>query len=197
MIDWREFGLYLEVSGPGGEGRARHLDIDDQQRRTLLHALSGSIPPVGSSASLIVRLLGAPDEATSEALRYDLGIRKDYDFVFRLAQSGAICTSFGYERRTPRQLERMLSADDDAGVLRAKLVRLGATEREVSKLLGEPDDIRMVALRILELCEWGCPWSSVWASLRAERCPCPRCRRPPRPRRACHAHVRGWAVVRR
>ncbi|HTL32226.1 MAG TPA: hypothetical protein VL326_03825 [Kofleriaceae bacterium] len=73
-------------------------------------------------------------------LRYDLGVRPEYLFEFRLSPDGQAIIDSHYTRREHRELELHLPVSrEDAKLRRAQLIELGVTATELREALGEPE----------------------------------------------------------
>lgn len=144
--DYREqemlrFGRFLEVTGPGWEGRAARLGVTVEEREALIAEFSGQLLPIGTPASTIIATIGEPHESDENALRYDLGVRPEYLFEFRVRSEEQTVVDSGYIRRHARPLTLVLpSAPTDAAALRSEMIQLGVTSQELVQALGKPEN---------------------------------------------------------
>lgn len=135
------FGRYLEVIGPDWEARAARLGVTDTEREALIAEFSRELVAIGTPASTIMATIGEPYESDDDALRYDLGVRPEYLFEFRVRSEEQTVVECGYVRREPRELASVLPASlDGATALRAEMIRLGVTAHELRATFGEPAD---------------------------------------------------------
>ena len=134
------FGKFLEVSGPGGDARASALGLDEVVRQGLIEEFSGKFG-VMTPLAQIEALLGVPDLIAESYAYYDLGLREDYLFAFRLASHEPVVVDFAYVRRKPMELPVSAPASpSEAEEVHGELVRLRATAAELLACVGEPMD---------------------------------------------------------
>lgn len=135
------FGHFLELAGPGWEARAKRLGLDPAVRDALIEEFSGNVLPMGTACSAIVAILGPPFDREGSLVRYDLGVRADYLYEFQLNEDTQTIRDSDYVRREQRELQLVLPANaKGASVVRADMIRLGVTKKELRAALGEPDD---------------------------------------------------------
>jgi hypothetical protein len=146
-LDYREqemlrFGRYLEVTGPGWEARAERLGVAGAERDALIQEdFGGQLLAIGTPASRITATIGEPHESDENALRYDLGVRPEYLFEFRVRSEERTVVDSCYVRRGAKQLVLALPASsDEAQAIRAEMIRLGVTATELRAAFGEPQD---------------------------------------------------------
>jgi len=74
-------------------------------------------------------------------LRYDLGLRPEYYFEFRVRPEEQTVIDSGYVRRKTRVLSLALpTTAAEASACRAEAIRLGVTAPELVAQFGEPED---------------------------------------------------------
>jgi hypothetical protein len=134
------FGHYLELSGPGWEARAERLGLSAADRAALNDEFSRrSLVARGTTGAEIARVLGDAYDNDPGTQHYDLGVRPDYLFEFRMNEEEDRVLDTGYVRREARRLELARPSDgDQAAALHAELVRLGVTAAELRSALGQP-----------------------------------------------------------
>lgn len=136
------FGHYLELSGPGWEARAERLGLTASDRAALNDEFSKrSLIARGTTGAEIARVLGDGYDNDPGSQHYDLGVRADYLFEFRLNEEEDRVIDSGYVRREPRQLSLVRpGTTEEAALLRRQLVGLGVTASELRSALGQPSD---------------------------------------------------------
>lgn len=135
------FAHFLELGGPGWEARAKQLGVRAVERDTLIEEHSGKLLPIGTKASAIIAILGEPFDSEDTLIRYDLGVRRDYVYEFVLNEETQTVVDSDYVRREARQLQLVLPREPkDAAAIRAEMIRLGVTAKELRAAFGEPVD---------------------------------------------------------
>jgi hypothetical protein len=133
------FARFLELCGAGWEARAEQMTLNEGDRDALTSEFRRPLWATGTSGAEIIRTLGDPYDNAPSWLQYDLGLRGDYLYEFRVLEDEYRVIDSGYVRRKPRPLSFTLPGSDaDAATLRQELVRMGVTSAELRALFGEP-----------------------------------------------------------
>lgn len=135
------FGHFLELFGPGWEARAQRLGLSTEYRAQVEKDFRGKLLPIRTPRATVVDVLGLPDDESVSYLKYDLGVRSGYLFVFSLWADDQLVQDSEYIRSTATTRDYSLpTSRSEAEVLRAQFCQEGVTAAELRAWFGEPED---------------------------------------------------------